>query len=96
MTVYVDDMHSTPMSRFGRMKMSHMIADNTADLLDMADQIGLSRRWLQKAGTSDEHFDICLSLRAKAVAFGAIEITMRQLAMKCRDKRNTTCPAESR
>jgi hypothetical protein len=29
MTVYVDDMCDSPIGRFGRMKMSHMIADST-------------------------------------------------------------------
>ena len=44
MTVYVDDMHLSPMGQFGRMKMSHMIADSTDELLAMADRIGLARR----------------------------------------------------
>jgi hypothetical protein len=52
----------------GRMKMSHMIADSIKELLAIADTIGLSRRWLQKAGTSREHFDISLSLRTKGAA----------------------------
>jgi len=35
-TVYVDDIHLTDMGRLGRMKMCHMLADTTAELLDMA------------------------------------------------------------
>lgn len=31
MTVYIDDMHRYPMGQFGRMKMSHMIADNAVE-----------------------------------------------------------------
>lgn len=87
MTVYVDDMHTTPMGKLGRMKMCHMIADTTEELLAMADRIGVQRKWLQKAGTPHEHFDISMSKRAVAVAAGAVEITMRDLARKTREKR---------
>lgn len=75
MTVYVDDMRAA----VGRMVMCHMIADSTEELLAMADRIGVSRRWLQKAGTTHEHFDISLTKRAAAVAAGAREITMAEL-----------------
>ncbi|WP_343502102.1 DUF4031 domain-containing protein [Alloyangia pacifica] len=88
MTVYVDDMYRTAMGRFRHMKMSHMIADSTDELLAMADQIGLKRNWLQKASTADEHFDIGMGLRAKAVAAGAFKITMRDLATKSRARRS--------
>ncbi|QIH07135.1 MULTISPECIES: DUF4031 domain-containing protein [unclassified Pseudomonas] len=71
MTVYVDDMNAT----FGRMKMCHMFADSTEELLAMADQIGVKPKWLQKPGTIREHFDICLSKRARAVEMGAAEIS---------------------
>jgi hypothetical protein len=70
------------------MKMSHMIADSTEELLAMADQIGVARRWLQKPGSYLEHFDIALSKRTEAVRAGAVEISMRELAMKCRERRS--------
>ena len=47
MTVYVDNMQAP----FGRMKMCHMVADTSEELLAMADKIGVQRKWLQKAGT---------------------------------------------
>ncbi len=75
MTVYVDDMYRYPMGRFRRMKMSHMIADTEAELHSMADRIGVARRWYQ-----GDHYDICLSLRSRAIALGAVEVTLRQLA----------------
>lgn len=74
MTVYVDDMFASPMGRFRRMKMSHMIADDEAELHAMAQKIGVARRWYQ-----GDHYDICMSMRTKAVALGAKEITMREL-----------------
>lgn len=87
MTVYVDDMYRSKMGQFARMKMSHMIADSTEELLGMADKIGVQRKWIQKAGTPDEHFDIALGKRAIAVNAGAVEITMKELARKCMDRR---------
>ena len=82
MTVYVDNMQAP----YGRMKMCHMIADSTDELLAMADYIGVARKWLQAAGTHREHFDISLTKRALAVKAGAIEITMRELAIKTRNR----------
>lgn len=83
MSVYVDDMRAS----FGRMVMCHMIADTTEELLAMADKIGVQRKWIQKAGTHYEHFDIALNKRALAVQHGAIEITWREAGQKCRAKR---------
>ena len=80
MTVYVDDMKAS----YGRMKMCHMMADTTEELLAMADKIGVQRRWIQHRGTVHEHFDVCLSKRAAAVAAGAREITRRELGLMLR------------
>ena len=44
MSVYVDDMEAG----FGRMVMCHMWADKLDELLDMADAIGVQRKWLQR------------------------------------------------
>jgi hypothetical protein len=93
MAVYVDDMHLTPMGQFGRMKMCHMVADTTDELLAMADRIGVDRRWLQKRGTHHEHFDIAMSKRTLAVQFGAVEVTMSQLGRITRQKREAAAKA---
>lgn len=76
MAVYVDDMKA----KFGRMTMCHMLADTSAELLAMADKIGVARKWIQKPGERLEHFDICLQKRALAVKAGAVEITQRDAA----------------
>jgi hypothetical protein len=78
MSVYVDDMKAG----FGRMIMCHMIADTPDELMAMADRIGVARKWLQCAGTPKEHFDICLAKRARAVSFGAVEVTQMALAKR--------------
>lgn len=94
MTVYVDDMFRYPMGQFGRMKMSHMVADTEDELLAMADRIGLNRRWLQcrNEGRHRLHFDVSMEYRARAVAAGAQEMTMRELAALCREWRETDRP----
>ncbi len=78
MTIFVDDMHAAPVGRYGRMKMSHMIGPE-AELHALAGRIGVARRWYQ-----GDHYDICLTKRALAVAAGAVEVTMRQLACMSR------------
>lgn len=83
MTVYVDNARAA----FGRMKMCHMLADTTAELMAMADKIGVQRKWLQKAGTVYEHFDIALSKRATAIALGAKEVSSRDLGMIIRQRK---------
>lgn len=80
MTVYVDDMYAP----FGRMKMCHMVAHTEEELHQMARLIGLARRWYQK-----DHYDVSMSLRAKAVSFGAKEITQKQLGAMVANYRAT-------
>lgn len=82
MSVYVDNMRAG----YGRMVMCHMVADSRDELLAMADRIGVARKWIQQAGTHLEHFDICLAARKKAVAAGAVELTMRKLGLRIRAK----------
>jgi hypothetical protein len=78
MSVYVDNMNA----KYHGMTMCHMIADSTDELVAMAERIGVARKWIQAEGTWREHFDVCLSKRAMAVRFGAMEISMWELARK--------------
>ena len=82
MTVYVDDMKA----KYRRMVMCHMIADTEEELHAMAARIGVARRWFQQK-LSGDHYDICLSKRALAVSLGAKEITLRQCAAMCWNRR---------
>lgn len=78
MSVYVDDMAAP----FGNMVMCHMWADTDDELLEMADKIGVQRKWIQghkslsfgkHKNASWVHFDVAKSKRALAVRNGAIE-----------------------
>lgn len=73
--MYVDSMKAP----YGRMVMCHMMADTTKELLEMADKIGVQRKWIQKSGTYMEHFDISKSKKKLAVLNGAKEVTRKEL-----------------
>jgi Protein of unknown function (DUF4031) len=78
MTTYVDNMRA----QYKSMIMCHMIADTEQELLEMADTIGVKRRWHQNAGTYRSHFDVSLSMRRKAIQNGAVQITWRETVEK--------------
>lgn len=84
MTVYVDDMYRSSIGQYGRMKMSHMLSDDEAEIHAMAAKIGVDRRWYQ-----GDHYDIALSKRALAILFGAVEITWRQAGIMSAIRRYT-------
>jgi len=83
MSIYIDNMRAS----FGRMIMCHMIADTHDELIEMADKLTLNRKWLQQSNNHGEHFDISLGYKKRAIQFGAIEISMRELAQKTYDRR---------
>ena len=80
--VYVDDAKI----EYGQMFMFHMIADSTAELIQMADTIGVSRKHIQNKGKYNEHFDICLSKKKLAITAGAVQITSRELVTKLKQR----------
>jgi hypothetical protein len=68
------------------MIMCHMLADSLDELHEMADRIGVQRKWFQAKNVP--HYDICKSKRALAVKYGAVEIErgkVLELAKKYRD-----------
>ena len=71
--VYVDD-SKIP---FGRMLMSHMVADNVDELHAMADKIGLKRKWFQNKRIP--HYDVCQSKKRLAIGHGAVQVTAVEL-----------------
>jgi hypothetical protein len=82
MSVYVDE----SIHKFGRMIMCHMVADTVDELHEMAEKIGIQRRWFQ-GDKSIPHYDICKSKRVLAVRFGALEMTGRELVRRFSPRR---------
>ena len=87
-SVYVDNLALG----YRRMSMAHMIADTSEELLEMADRIGVDRKWIQFPGTTREHFDICKSKRALAISHGAFMIGSRELVQRLRSRNDTPPP----
>ena len=76
MTLYVDRA-AIP---YGRMKMSHMIADSPAELRRACDSLGLKCSYSQHPGTSREHLDLSLAKREVAVRdLSAREVSSREI-----------------
>jgi hypothetical protein len=65
------------------MIMCHMIADDENELHEMAQRIGIRRKWFQNQGRYP-HYDICKSKRALAVKHGAVEVSSRELVLHAR------------
>ena len=81
--IYIDNANQ----KYGRMIMCHMIADSKKELLEMVNKIGVNRKWIQKEGTYQEHFDICQEKKRLAIQFGAKEITCKELGIKCLNRK---------
>lgn len=92
MSVYVDDMFRKATVPNGRRAVSgewcHMEADTREELDAMADRIGLRRSCIQKPGHPVyEHYDVTRPMRARAIAAGAIPMTMLELSAVRKRKR---------
>ena len=82
MPVYIDDMclpaEVENADHTVRGKWSHLFADTHEELMAAAKAIGLRPEWIQHAGEPGEHFDVVMSKRAKAVEYGAREVTWHE------------------
>lgn len=82
MSVFVDDYRAPCRG----MIMSHMMADTTLELLEMADKLGIRREHIQAAGKWKEHFDVSQKMRRRAIAFGAVPLTARAMSRRFKDR----------
>ena len=93
MGVYVDRSRipyvNAPHWQQRRYRMSHLMADTTDELWEIADRLGLSR-YVQNLGTPTEHLDVTDSKRRAAIAMGAQPVTGRDLVAIIRAKRRRT------
>ena len=64
--------------KYGRMIMSHMVADTLEELHLMAENIGIAKRHFQNK-KGKPHYDICKQNKQKALELGAIEVDDRDL-----------------
>ncbi|MGD8707051.1 MAG: DUF4031 domain-containing protein [Nitrosopumilaceae archaeon] len=80
--VYVDNANIP----FRNMRMSHMVADSTKELNDMAQKIGLSKKYIQHENSFNEHYDVCVSKKKLAIKYGAILIDSKELVAIIKNK----------
>jgi len=75
MSVYVDNLRNSKISvKWTYSKSCHLTADSDDELLSFAVVLGLKRTWLQISKRKMvKHFDLCSSMRTKALSLGAIE-----------------------
>ncbi|MCI0729666.1 MAG: DUF4031 domain-containing protein [Chloroflexi bacterium] len=80
MTVYVDELRDYP----GKGRWCHMAtdSDDLEELHRLASLIGLKRVWFQNK-KAHPHYDLRSGKRALAVSHGAVEVTSRELVMRC-------------
>lgn len=81
MAVYVGNLEWP----FRNMIMFHMVADTLEELHDMADKIGVNRKWFQPFPEHViAHYDICKSKKVLALNYGAVEMSDREIVKRFR------------
>lgn len=71
--------------KYGRMIMSHMVADTLDELHKMANNIGIARKHFQNK-KGKPHYDICKQNKLKAIELGANEVNDRKIIEVLRAK----------
>ena len=64
--------------KFGRMFLSHMVADTLDELHEMANKIGINKKWFQDK-ENKPHYDICKMKKLLAIKFGAVLVDDREI-----------------
>lgn len=59
-----------------------MMADTEQELDQMADAIGVARRWKQLSKIRAPHYDVCLAKKKLALSLGAVEVTPIELVKR--------------
>lgn len=70
------------------MRMSHLMADTTDELLWAERALGLPPNSIQYPGTEREHLDVSASKRVLAIRLGAQTVTSRELVNIVRKRRS--------
>jgi hypothetical protein len=82
LTVYVDDWRQRATVRERPDRWSHMLADDPAELHQLAERLGIPRQGYQQHRRSAalNHYDLPEALRRQAIALGAVPVTWREMA----------------
>jgi hypothetical protein len=83
---YVDTARSYPEAGLRFSEFCHLLADTRDELHQIADQLGVPRRFFQDHPWR-WHYDLPAHLRAEAVALGAKEMTMHDVGALLRRRK---------
>jgi hypothetical protein len=86
MTCYVDSVRSYPGAGLRFTEFCHLLADTRDELHEMADALGIPRRFFQDHPWRWHH-DLPAHLRERAVELGAREVTMSEVGALLRHRR---------
>jgi hypothetical protein len=76
---YVDSVKSYPDAGLRFTEFCHLLADTQDELHTIAAQLGVPRRFFQEHPWR-WHYDLPAHLRDQAIGFGAVELSMREVA----------------
>jgi hypothetical protein len=88
MTVYVDTLRSYPEAGLRFTEFCHLLADTRDELHEMADELGLQRRFFQDHPWR-WHYDVPAHVRADAIRLGAHEVTVHEVGALLRARRSS-------
>jgi hypothetical protein len=91
MTCYVDSIRSYPGAGLRFDEFCHLLADTREELHEMADALGIPRRFFQDHPWRWHH-DLPAHLRAQAVVLGAREASMHEVGALLRRRRMALNP----
>jgi hypothetical protein len=86
MPCYVDTVREYPDAGLRFTEFCHLLADTREELHEMADRLGIPRRFFQDHPWRWHH-DLPAHLRARAVALGAREVTMHEVGALLRSRK---------
>lgn len=69
---------------YGRMIMSHMSSPDLEELHEMADRLGLKRKWFQNDSKNwHPHYDVSKGFKQRAIEYGAKLVPDKELIRRC-------------
>lgn len=87
MACYVDAVHDYPHAGLRFTEFCHLLADTRPELHDMADQLGIPRRYFQDHPWRWHH-DLPSHMRARALELGARELNLHEVGALLRRRRS--------
>lgn len=94
MACYVDAVRHYPDAGLRYTRFCHLLADTRDELHDMADALGIPRRFFQDHPWRWHH-DLPEHLRGRAVELGAVEVTMQEVGTLLRRRRASASAVSS-